>query len=262
MTKKFSRQTRRKIFRRRRGGLGKKRIPLRFKRYVKRAIHRNMENKCRINYAANQPITTGDSTTMTYPLINAVGQNTSDDTRIGNSIRIVKGIYKGCVNLLPYNATTNPQPLPCWVKIWVVRDLKNAGQLSTMDSAAFGRFFRGNGTALGFQSNVLDTTLEVNKDSFRVLYSKMFKLGNSYSYSGGSPTNGASYFDNSPSAKHFSFNWGKWVKKQVKFDDNASYAQNANLYIVYQCIACEGSSSSGKQLVEFHYTNTMEYEDA
>lgn len=261
--KRFYRRRPRKYLRKRKS-YGKRRstVSKRIRRYVKREIHRNIENKERMNYAANWAIQSSDAATGTFPLIISTTQGIGDDGRIGNQIKVVRGVYKATINLLPYNVTTNPQPLPCWIKVWVLKDIKNMGQLTTVDATAYGNLFRTNGTTMSFQGTPLDMTLEINKDYFRVLYQKCFKLGNANAYSGGNPTNGASYFDNSPSAKQITINWGKWVRKQLKFTEGSTQPQNDNLYIVYQAVACDGSSSSGKQLFEIHYANYMHFEDA
>lgn len=225
------------------------------KTYVKKAIHNNIENKEKMNYAGNQSVQTGDALTTTYPLIMNTIQGTSNDTRIGNSIKIVKGQMRLTVNLLPYDTVNNPNANPVWVKIWVVRDLKNSGQLSTMDNTAYLNFFRINNSGLGFQSNPLDTTLEVNNDYFRVLYSKLFKLGSASAFNAGIPVNANSYFDNSPMCKQIIINWGKWCKKQLKFNDNTGYPTNDNLYFVIQPVNADGTSAFQKRLVEIHYSN-------
>lgn len=248
---------RRKYIRRARG---KKRVSALVKSYVKKAIHRNIENKEKIFYAANQTITTSDIASCTYPLLPTWTQGTADDNRVGNQVRVVKGQLKFTINLLPYDATYNEQGAPQWVKYWIVRDLKNSGQLSMLDSTSYGCFFRGNGTTLGMQSNTLDMNLPVNESYFRVLHSRCFKLG-ATTASTQYPTN-YSFFDNSPNAKQITINWGKWCKKQIKFQEGNSYPQNENLYIVFQVVPCSGANAAGKKATEFHYVNTVTFEDA
>lgn len=240
-------------------------VSAKVKKYVKSAIHRNIENKMRYNYAANQPIQTGQNSTMTWPLIPSgisVGVYAGD--RIGNCIKPVKGIWKCNVNLLPYDATNNNQPRPVWVKIWVVRDLKNAGQLATMDSTSFVNFFNGNNTSLPFQNNTLDTVFDVNTDNFRVLTTRMFKLGCTSMYNVAPlPNTTTSYLDNSVMAKSITIDYTKYVRKQLKYQDNVSgLPNNDNLYFVIQAVACDGSSSLDQRMIEMHYTNRFYYEDA
>lgn len=258
--KKFIRRPRRKIMRRR---YTKKGVSARIKKYVKNQIHRNIENKDKVFYEANKSIQSSDRPSMTYPLLMTFTQGTADDNRIGNVIRLVQGQIKFAINLLPYDVTTNPNIQPTWVKIWVVKDLKNVGQLSQMDATSFANFFRVNGTTVSFQGNPLDLSLPVNESYFRILYSKVFKLGVSGVYNV-SPISGNvnSFQDNSPAAKFITINYGKWCKKQIKFQEGNSYPQNDNMYIVIQTVSADGTSSAGKTQVEWHYTNTCRFEDA
>lgn len=238
----------------------KKSVPRPIRKYVKAIVHRNIENKMRYNYASNQPIETGSPTTMTWPLLPAIDLGTGTGNRIGNIIKPVKGVWKCVVNLLPYSTTTNSAAQPTWVKIWIVRDLRASGQLATMDSTSFNAFFNGNNTTLGFQNNCLDTVLDVNTDNFRVLTTRMFKLGLANHISG--PTNPSSYFDNSPASKIITIDYSKYVKKALKFQDGSTYAINENLYFVIQAVPCDGTGASSQQKIEMHYTNRFYYEDA
>lgn len=240
----------------------KSRVSYRIKKYVKREIHRNIENKEKVNYQANYQIESTNVATTTFPLLMNIVQGTQNDNRIGNSIRTVKGVWKCAVNLLPYSDVTNPSAAPVWVKCWVVRDLKNTGQLTTMDNTSYLNFFRISNSGLGFQSTPLDCTLEVNNDIFRVLYQKTFKLGASSAFNAGIPINANSYFDNSPMTKLITINWGKWAKKVLKFNDNTGNCTNDNLYFVIQAVYADGSSALNKRLVEMHYTNYQHFEDA
>lgn len=250
----------RKSVRKSRRVSGKPKLSSTIKKYVKKEVHRNIENKEKLNYVANQSIQVGNAGTSTYPLLMNIVQGTGDSDRVGNQIRTVKGQIKLCVNLRPYDVSTNPNPQPTWVRVLVVRDLKNSGQLSTMDATAWGCFWRGNNTTLGIQGNPLDMNFEVNKDYFRLLYDKVFKLGIGNHISG--PTNPSSYFDNSPMAKKLTINWGKFAKKQLKFTEGNNYPNNDNLYIVFLSCSADGTGSFDKQQIEVHYANYQHYEDS
>lgn len=240
------------------------RVPLKFRRYVMRTLHNNAENKQRVNYGANQSLTLGNASTQTLPLLLGCLQGTDDQTRNGNAIRCVKGIWRGSFNLLPYNATTNSASLPVWVLLYVVKDLRIQEQKATMDGTNFGKLFRIGNSTVGFQYNPLDLSLEVNKDQFRVLYKKVFKLGvASNVFTTNTPTNATSYYDNSPASKFVTINYGKWCKKMLKFDDNNSqWSTNANLYLIMQTFPVDGTAVPVNSAhVEYHYTNTFNFED-
>lgn len=256
--RKFSRRPRRAI--RRRSKVSKK-----IKSFVKRAIHRNIENKEIITYAANQGClawATGVAG-RSIALLPPIQQGTGNSQRIGNQVKIVSGIIKGQVNLLPYDATTNPAPTPVWVKIYMVRLLYTQAQDPTLATAYTDNFFRGVNSAYPFQSNVLDMDLPINDDWFRVLATKTFKLGAASATALGAVTT-TGYYDNSPMCKKFTFNWSKWARKVLKFNDNVLnyYPQNDNIYLVFQPMYADGRVTNPYTPVEMHYVNHVKYEDA
>lgn len=257
--KYFRKFGRRRIYRKRaiRRARPVRKVSKSVRTYVKRELHRNIENKERILYANNQSSTCGAIASTTLPLICPLTQGSDNSTRVGNSVKIVSGVMRIAFNLLTYDATTNPNSAPVWIKLWVVRDLVTANQLSSLPSNIYTSFFKGNALALGFQGTMLDQLLDNNTDINRVLMYRQFKLGVSDNLS---TTN--AFADNSPVSKVITINWAKYVKKMLKFSDNTSYCTNANLYLVWCASAHDGSSNTGKTPIEFHYVNTMKYEDA
>lgn len=257
---------RRKFLRRGRKQLGKgyrkARISKSVKRYVKKAIHRNIENKEVIQYAANTVLNTASYSTQSLGLLPALGQGIGASGRIANQIKIVSGKLDIIFNLLPYNATTNPLSTPVLVKCWLIKDLTRVEATQYLNNTDIQKVFRGNGVSLPFQNNCLDMTLPINDDLFRVLAHRTFKLGAASATATGQVGTGG-YFDNSPMSKHLTFYWGKYVKKSLKFSDNDAnyYPQNDNLFILMQAVNADGTTS-GLQAVEYHYTNHTKYEDA
>lgn len=258
--KYFRKNIKRRIYRRKR--MAKKpTVSARIKKYVKKQIHANVENKEVASFSSNNSITAGDSASGTHPILVPVAQGTSEGSRIGNQIRVVKGQIKASFNLLPYNATSNPNPLPVLVKVWLIRDIRTNQQLSSLGVTVYNNFFRAGATTYSFQGNPLDVVGECNKDLIRVLATRTFRLGCTGSITA-TPIYGQSFLDNSPMAKQITINWGKYVKKQLKFDETDNYATNANLYLVIQPVAADGSNTTGKTPIEWHYTNIMQFEDA
>lgn len=264
--KYFRKFGRRRNYRKRglRKSTGKRTVSKSVKQYVKRAIHRNIENKEIISYAANQSCMAYSSGAIGFSLglIPQITSGTGDNARIGNQIRIVRGILRGQVNLLPYNATTNPSPTPVWVKMFLYTPTYTGSQSSFLSSSTdTDRFFRGNNAALPFQANPMDLDFQINESLFRLLATKTFKLGAATASTGGPVTTGG-YYDNSPMCKKFYFNWGKFCKKMIKFNDGTSFSQNKALYLIIQPVYADGSSTGAYSPVECHYVNTCTYEDA
>jgi hypothetical protein len=232
--------------------------------YVKKMIHNNIENKKAQDYKANESLNTAlnpgaPATIFLLPKLLQGITGGSSTGRIGNEIRLVKGIISGFVNIRPYNASTNHLCTQL-VKIWLLSyKPENATTTAQIDWA---KYFEVGNTAAGFQTDPLDMLLNVNKDLFIVHETREFKLGTA---SQSSLTNGTAgqYFDNSPMTQKFYFNWGKYCKTKLKYDDNVSdQPTNRNFFICFQSVNADGSATNNKTPCEFHYVNNMEYEDA
>lgn len=236
-------------------------VSTRIKTYVKNQIHRNLENKKRMDYGNNNAITVGTASTIVKPLLCAVGQGTDEISRTGNQIKVVKGHIHIYYNLLNYDSVYNPNPMPVWVRVCVIRDMRQTFQATGVSDLT--KIFAGNATSLPLQNNMLDMALPINTDHYRVLYNTTFKLGSASNLAAGYPTN-TNHPDNSSFTKHVYINWGKWVKKNLKFDDNVSpfYPTNSSLYLFHQAVYADGTTATDTQkLVEFHFVNQQIYED-
>lgn len=246
----------------RRGLRSRSKVSPTVRRYVKQAIYRNIENKERITYAANVQLNTASYATQSLGLLPALDQGTGAGNRVGNSVKIVSGKLDIIFNLLPYDATYNPLSTPILVKCWLVKNLVRREATSALNNTDYQQIFRGNNTSLPFQNNTLDMCLPINDDLFRVITSRTFKLGAASATAAGQVGTGG-YYDNSPMSKHLTFYWGKHMKKQLKFDDNDAnyYPQNDNLFLVFQAVNADGTTS-GIKAVEYHYTNHVKYQDA
>ena len=117
-------------------------------------------------------------------------------------------------------------------------------------------------SSTGFQSNKLDLVQTVNQDIVKVFATKICKIG--IGSGSTSITNSPSgvYIDNSSMNCPFYFNYGKYVKTALKFNDSASNVpENTNLWLIVQCVNADGSATA-IQPAEIHWTNRIEYEDA
>lgn len=228
------------------------------KQYVKRSIHSNMENKKWVYYGANQSITNAGAGTPTGQyLLPVIAQGTAQNQRIGNEINIRYAAVRGFVNVLPYNATSNPSPAPQLVKIWIVSGKRiNSNVITNYD---WSKWFEVGATNAPFQGNVLDMVLSPNKEDFKIHAVKQFKLGLGYDSAGANPAN--SYFDNSPMSMPFYFNYTKGCKKRQKYLDGSGYSTNDNVYIIFQAVNADGTSTAINSC-EFHFENKIIYEDA
>ena len=223
-----------------------------FANKVKAIIHRQAENKVYVDYGANQTIQTASATNPTYKnLLPLISQGTGHGTRIGNEVSVRSAIVKGYVNLLPYNAATNPFFAPMQAKIWICSNKKlNTNDLTATSVST--NFFELTGGVAGFQGNTLDMLLSPNKEYWTIHSTKTFELGLTTGIN-------TSYQDNSKFTVPFYFNYGRHIKK-LKYDDGSTTPINRNMFIIFQVVNADGSSSSVYP-AEFHYTTRVEFED-
>lgn len=252
-----------RMYRRRRVAKKGTRKPVskKLKTYIKKQIHANIENKHFFGYGSNNIITTASSSTPSaLNLLPSLAIGASDGQRVSNQIKIVKGVVQGFVNLLPYSATLNPLSTPVMVRLWLLAGRQlNSNTFSNYSPAT--NFFELGSSQIGPQGTMLDMVLRNNSQEYIVYAQRIFKLGAAYASSTG-PVGTSGYFDNSPMTKRFSFNWGKHVKSKLIYNDAVTnIPTNRNMFLVFQVVNCDGSSSA-VNAAEFHYTNEVLYEDA
>jgi len=234
------------------------------KKYVKRVVHNNIENKIVVVNQVNNPITTAlvsASIPYTINCLPIIGSGAEQGERQGNVITPRANIIRGFVNMKPHNSTTNPFA-PIKLKMWLVSyklQNRNAAALNLTD---FDRFFEAGNSTVGFQGNMLDMLLPVNKFDWIVYATKSINIGTSSSssaYSGSGFTYDASRF-----SVPFSFNVGKHLKQKLNYDDStSSRPTNRNMFVVVQAVAAEGSSGGAAYITsEIHYSHRFEFEDA
>jgi len=225
------------------------------KQYVKRALGREVERKVISSYAVNQPIMTAIATTpTTLSLVPSPIQGIGKSQRIGNEILVKKATISGYVNLLPYNNTTNTLVAPVMVKMW----LFSSKQINTNNVSLTGianNFFDVINSAIGFQGNMLDLLLTLNKDAYTIHATKQFKLGLT-----NNPSNVTVGSDNSSFSQKFSFSYGKHLGK-LKYDDTSTIATNKNLFLAFQAVYPDGSTAA-ISVAEHHWVTRIEYTDA
>lgn len=239
-----------------------KKVSKAVKSYVKKALHRNEENKVFINYAANQSITTAGAGSNPYAinLVPLPTQGSAQNQRIGNTIKCVKGFIRGHVNLLPYNSLTNPLVAPCYVKMWLCCN-KTINTTAISGTNCSNDFFELGASTTGFQGNMLDMEFTNNKDNWTIYKTKTLELGLTANSAGVSALNANIGLDNSRLTRPFYFSFGRHMRKQIKFNDTQLAPTNINMFLVFQVVYADGSSTAITP-AEVHYTSRVEYEDA
>ena len=232
-----------------------------FAKRVQAIMHKQIENKITNDYGANQVLSLAGSTTNPY-FLNCCPrpiQGTTQGTRIGNEINVVKATVHGRVNLLPYLSVYNPITCPVSVKMWLCRRRStNVNEAGTPGTTDFQRFFQLGSGYTGFQSNTLDLVFSPNKDVWTVYAQKSITLSNATLQS----TSATITQTNTGCSVPFSFSFAKHLGK-LKYNDSDTHVTNKELFLVFQTIPLDGTTyTTATNLAEIHYEIQWTYEDA
>lgn len=227
-------------------------VSLAVKKYVKRTIHTQNENKTQQYIGLNQSIS--PLTGYSLNILPQLSQSTSQVGRIGNEVNVTRGVIRGLVNLLPYNSVSNPL---CMQRVRImVLSMKddNSGTLSTTGIWQYGN------SALDLQANLGDTMYCINKDKFVKYYDKTFALG---SPSQSSLTNNLAgqHFSNDKFQIPFYFDYSKHLKSKLKFNDSTSVCTNRNMFLWITSVNADGSATAVTP-AEAHVFLDLQFEDA
>lgn len=239
-----------------------RRVSTATKKYVKAAIHRNIENKCFIDYAVNQSVVcaaVGVTSPTTLNLLPILAEGAEVGERVGNKVRLMGNYLNMFINIRPYNVATNTKH-PINVRCWILKYKLQNRNAATLQLADWDQFFDLGTSTVGFQNNMLDMVLPVNKTQWIVYEERTFKLG----VGAGSAQYGSSVtaYDDSSFNKHLKFHLGKHWKNHLDYqDESTSRPTNTNMFFVVQAVPSDGSSELGP-LAELHYTQKFTYEDA
>lgn len=256
--KKSYRRPRRKISRRK--VMRKKTVSKSIKRYVKRAIASQAENKYTVSRLTNQGIAcTAASTPTAISLLPSLAVGASRSTRLSNQITIKNAYIRGYVNLLPHSAG-NPVACPVAVKMWLMSSAQYNEIGAFSGTAAASAFFKGDTAPVSMSASVLDLISDVETENFRVYAQKTIYLGCT-SATNNFPSTSVGALDNSKFSAPFYFNWRKHFKT-LKYNDtsSASIPTNRNLWLVFQSVPLDGSTSTAS-CAEFHSVTTTIFED-
>lgn len=239
------------------------------KKYVKSQIHRNVENKVYIQASANNAdvLRTASGLPTNINLLPQLTQDASQSGRVGNEVRVMRGSLNIMFQLHPYNVS-NTVTAPCYLKYWIGKLAKQnpaATSGGALPSNACDDMFEAGAISGGFLGDERDLVRTINKDTWTVYKSGLLRLGEQ----SGSTANIGGYTTNqSDSGMRVSYNLHipltkKMLPAKIKYNDNDSYARNANLWMIIQAInANSGTVQQSIIPAQMTYQLRVEYEDA
>lgn len=198
---------------------------------------------------------------MPYSTYATITQGTGQSGRIGNKVRQVNSYVIGILTPLGYNATSNPNPRPLDVLMYIYcsRDTPN-----TLNSTNMTGFYNTNSGATTPSGTILDSISPINTDRYEVVYKRMFKVAFA-DYGGlGVSTTAQSYTNNDYKySVRFRVNITKILPKVFRYNDNSDTPNNKIWHIAFLPMFADGSQhTSGLSTIRVDANWTINYTDA
>lgn len=238
------------------------------RRYVKKVVHSNIENKV---VSINQTLAFGNISESPdlnlYPVLPYTGftsipQGVGQGSRVGNMCKVRKVLLKYVLFPFAYDATVNPNPVPCDVQIFLLRLKQNQGLLPT--AAQLLNLVQVGSSSTSLQGNLSDIAINsFNKDLF---YVKTFvhRCGFS-SYNGTGALPAAQNYNNNDYKLNTirTHDLTKMVASTMRFDDGNATHLGKNIFFGFQAVnATGGTLGATTTPMRIQYWIDIIYEDA
>nr|WAE42929.1 MAG: capsid protein [Cressdnaviricota sp.] len=211
----------------------KKMYPTTLAKRVNAIIARNVENKMSVSSSFENPVMTWIATDPVYFLASYnnffnMAQGTAQNQRVGNQIRLKRWIVKGFVT--PCQSTgVGPDPQPYdlngftgTVKLMLLKTRNDQGITSDLT-----RLLQSGATAISPTGTQFDILYPINKDLYKVYWTRTFKCGCSTSTATNSTTDFLTILPNNDYKMQHSFGLDicKYIGMNAKITYNDSTSQ-------------------------------------
>jgi len=243
-------------------------VTLAVKRYVKRSIHSQIENKSvQINASTAFGNYLQSNVMNAYPMCPlsgywSISQGIGQGARIGNQIKTRKCYLSYVLRANQYDATNNPAPLPCQIML-MLGLVKNTPSFAPA-AVDFGQLFQ-NGSGVAAPVGTLrDLVSVINRDYWIIKKRWFHKIG--YSTSEGTGNQPANHFF---ANNDFKLNEvrkldiTKFVPATYQFNDGGISPTSRNLFFMYEAVAASGEQLPSTRVpISIDYWIDYHYEDA
>lgn len=238
------------------------------KKYVKKAIHTNVENKTQtVNYAGAFGNALANPSLYSYPMTPytgymTVGQGILQNQRIGNEIKIRKAYLRYVLRPMGYDVGSNPFPAPTQVDMYLGRTRVCPGDQPI--AADFNALFQNGSSSIAPVGSLNDLISNVNTDYFTIKKRWSHKIGYSSANGTGGIAN-SQYFANNDFKMNIvkKLDITKYYPKILKFNDATNQVQGPGLFLWYQCVNAGGGINASTALpCHITFWLDIQYEDA
>lgn len=195
-----------------------------------------------------------------------ITQGTGQANRIGNKIRPKKVTLDIMFNPKPYNETTNIDPIPCEIIIWIIKPRVNAGgNVAIGDiytACTTGGLFQLGNSDYPMEGELIDCMMKVQKEKFILLEKRRIKVGNQF-YDTSVP-NGYSNNDFKYNQR-VTIDVTPYMDKTIHFDDTTANCYNTPIYFLMEKVRADnlavGSVTNQADCIAHSGVYTFEYLD-
>ncbi len=264
------RSSTKKLGYRKRRAVGKRKssVSAGVKKYVKRALHTTIENKCVQVNGGNSFSGVQESPEFNaYPMCPYNGywtipQGVGQGGRIGNQIKTRKVTLNYVLRPLPYQASSNPAPQPCEVQL-MLGYVKNTPCFLPIPGD-INQLFQSGSSVTAPVGSLRDIISVVNTDYWVIKKRWTHKIG--YAYNGGTgANNGNQFFANNDFQLNVvkKIDMTKFIPKTHIFNDSFGSTNTKNLFLMYYAVPSDGGTYSSTGLVaNIEFWVDFHYEDA
>jgi len=215
------------------------------KKYVKRTIHAQIENKSvQINGGETFGSVNQSPDFNAFPMCPQSGywgitQGVGSGNRIGNQIKTRRAYLSYVLRPAPYNGTTNPNPVPCEVQL-MLGYVKNTPSFPPA-AVDVTQIFQSGSSVTAPVGSLRDIISVINTDFWVIKKRWTHKIGYATATGTGSQA-GPQFFSNND----FKLNVVKRIDitrmlpVNFTFNDNAISAISKNLYFMYYAVSASG----------------------
>lgn len=231
-----------------------------FAKKVKRVVNKMSETKVVNNASVSRPIYNVLNSSQfqgsiiplgpgsASPALFTISQGTGQGNRVGNKIQTVKMMLRGNVRLNTYfNNTTNYNPIPGYVTMWIVK-LKPFlnDDVTTLKAVIDGSFFQSGSGGVGMSGQTSDLYRQVNSQQIQLIKRRVWKVGTSSFPGGGASGTGDQsnqYWNNNDFSltRIFKQDITKAVPKVMAFNDANDNYVNRHSYLFFTFIRMDGA---------------------
>lgn len=258
----------RPLLNRKKRGKKTKKVSETVKKYVNAVVHSNLENKCvqvQQSYGFGTYLESNDFNA--FPMAPqtgywAISQGVGQASRVGNSFKIRKVQLSYILRPLPYDATTNPNPVPIEVQLMLGYVRNSPSNVPTSSDVA--NIFQSGNTSQPPFANLRDIIAPINHDYWVIKKRWTHKIGYS-SITGTGGTAGSQFNANNDFKLNVkkSINITKYLPTTCKFNDTTVGTLTRNLYFMFYAVAATGATVGASFLMaNIDYWIDFEFEDA